>query len=389
MIRRRNIQLYYFFVLYALIYIGNGIYGPFISIYLKGIGLNGATIGSLMALGPFVAVIAQPVWGMAGDRAKSKNSVLKALLAGSAVAVALYPLSTNIYFLFTIIMIYTFFQTSVTPISDTITLEHIDSAGGNFGHIRLSGTIGYAIAAVVTGFFVKENVTNMFVLYFLVLAATFLVVFKLPPVKGHQSEGNKLSMWKLFQNRELVLLMSLNGVVQITLGFYYSFFSIYCKEMGGDDILIGWAMFVSAISEIPFLLFADKILKKLGVKGTLLISAGGTGVRWLLTSLVTNPYMFLPLSLMHSMGFAILTFSMATYINKSVPKELRASGQTMNSLIGLGLARIIGSMGGGFLSDLVGIRQVFQYVAILDFIAAAAFGAIFLKYALKLSRRQI
>jgi PPP family 3-phenylpropionic acid transporter len=83
---------------------------------------------------------------------------------------------------------------------------------------------------------------------------------------------------------------------------------------------------------------------------------------------------------MHGMNFVVLTFSMATYINKEVPKELRASGQTMNGLIGLGLSRIIGSMGGGFLSDLVGTRQVFLYVAILDFIAVAVFGSIFFLY---------
>jgi PPP family 3-phenylpropionic acid transporter len=381
--KKRSMQLYYFFVIYALLYIGNGIYNPFIPVYLNSIGLSSTAIGSLMALGPFVAIIAQPLWGMAGDRARSKNSVLKILLAGSAAAVAFYPLSINIYYLFAVIMIFTFFQTSVFPISDAITLEYLDTSGGKFGHIRLAGTIGYAFAAVAAGILVKKNVNNMFILYFLVLALTFLIIFRLPAVKGHQSEGRKISVWKLFQNRELVILMAFTMIVQITLGFYYSFFPIYCKQMGGDDVLIGWVMFISAISEIPFLLFADKILSMLGTKNTLVISAGAAGIRWLLMFLIKNPYLVLPLSLMHGMNFVVLTFSMATYINKEVPKELRASGQTMNGLIGLGLSRIIGSMGGGFLSDLVGTRQVFLYVAILDFIAVAVFGSIFFLYGIR------
>jgi len=77
--------------------------------------------------------------------------------------------------------------------------------------------------------------------------------------------------------------------------------------------------------------------------------------------------------MLHGMAFIVLTYCMATYINREVPKELRATGQTVNGLINFGLARIAGSILGGILSDIFGIRHVFLYISIIDFMAIIVF----------------
>jgi len=75
--------------------------------------------------------------------------------------------------------------------------------------------------------------------------------------------------------------------------------------------------------------------------------------------LINNIFAVLALQILHGFIFIVLAYSMATYINNEMPPELKASGQTVNSVIGLGISRIIGSTGGGVISDLIGIRQVF------------------------------
>ena len=217
----------------------------------------------------------------------------------------------------------------------------------------------------------------MFVMYFTVLAVTFLMVLKLPHIKGHQSGGDRVALWELFRNRELLFLMFFSLIYHSTLGFYYSFFPIYYREIGGNSVLLGWVMFISAVSEIPFLLFADKIVNKIGITYTLTASAAATAVRWLLIHLAKSPFAVLPISMLHGVAFIVFTYCMATYINREVPKELRASGQTLNWLIAMGLARIIGSVIGGVLSDMIGIRQVFLYTSLLNFGAVMVFGGIF------------
>ena len=103
--------------------------------------------------------------------------------------------------------------------------------------------------------------------------------------------------------------------------------------MSADNVLLGWSTFITGLSE------------------------------------VTDPYLLLPLQILHGLAFIVLTYCLATYINAEVPKELRASGQAFNCLLSLGIARIIGSFCGGLLSDAVGIRTGFLYNAC--FIGAA------------------
>jgi PPP family 3-phenylpropionic acid transporter len=202
----------------------------------------------------------------------------------------------------------------------------------------------------------------------------------LPRVKGHQSKSNRVPVWELLKNRELVLLMGLNLVVQITLGFYYSFFSkYYTSDLGASNALLGWGMFLSSISEVPFLLFADRILKKIGVEYTLTSSSLFMALRWLLLHSITNIYVLLFVQVLHGVNFIVFSFSLATYINNKFPKELKASGQAMNGLINLGLSRILGSMLGGVLSDAFGIKNMFLYNSVLAAVTAVVFCVIFIR----------
>jgi len=371
-------RIYYFFIaFYAALFMSNAIYGTFLPVYLDNIGYSKASIGVLMSLGPFVAIIAQPFWGIISDRSKSKNLILKILFIASIIIMALHPLSPNFYYLLVIIAIFTFFQAPISPISDTITLEYLSTTNQQFGPIRMAGTIGYAVMSIIAGFFAQKYIKSIFALNVLIMGLTFLTVLQLPIVQGHQFGKQHVSIMKLFTDKKLVALMVLNFLVQVTLGFYYTYFPIYFNQLGGNNSLLGWAYFISAISEIPFLLCADRVLRKVRTTTALLFSTLVASIRWFLISIIGNAYLFLPLQLLHGLIFIVLYYSMAIYINQEVPKELKASGQTINTLIGMGGARITGSLLGGFLSDIYGIKNLFLYSSILSFITVLIFAYIF------------
>ena len=367
----------YFLSLYALLYMSNAIFGTFLPIYLDHVGYSSTAIGSLLALGPFVAIIAQPFWGIAGDRAKTKNNILKILVLGSAITAIFFRFSSNYYYLIAIMAMSTFFTSSVSPLSDAITLEYLDRTQWKFSNIRLAGTLGYALMSVLAGFYAKRDINGIFILYFFISILVLIVVFLLPEVKGHQSKGNKVSLAALLKNYELILLLGYATVIQATLGFFYAFFGLYFKEMGGDTAMLGWAMFISAIFEVPFLLFANRIINKIGIKYALVGSGLITAVRWILLRFITNPSWILPIQMLHGLSFIVISYSMVTYINQRVPKELKASGQAMFGLLGMGISRIIATLLGGYISDLVGIRQVFLYNAFLIIISTFIFLLLF------------
>ena len=175
-----------------------------------------------------------------------------------------------------------------------------------------------------------------------------------------------------------MLFTLLNFIVQITLGYYYAFFPIYFNQLGADNSLLGWSMLFASLSELPFLLFGHKIIERFSIPAVLVATAFFAGLRWLFFYFVHNPYLVLPIQMFHGLIFIVLSVTLAIYINQQVPKELKASGQTMNGLLSLGLARIIGSMAGGIASEYIGMREVFLYNAGVAFITFVVFIFIFL-----------
>ncbi|NSW92804.1 MAG: MFS transporter [Firmicutes bacterium] len=364
---------YIFLLLYVFYFGGNGILNPFFPVYLDDIGLSQTVKGVLLALGPLVAMFSQPFWGIMGDRAKTKNIILKILLVASAAIFVFFPLFTDLWYVFVIYFIFMFFYSSINPIIDTITLDYLEKTRWKFGPIRMGGTIGFAIVTLVAGFIVENNINNMFIMYSAILFASFILVYRIPPVKGYQFGRKKISPAELLKDKKLVLLMGFGFAVQVTLGYYYSFYPVYFKQIGGDNALLGWAMFASALSEVPFLLFANKIVKRLGTVNTLIGSALVTALRWLIMYMVTNAQQALLANCLHGLTFIVFTYCLAVFINENVPKELRASGQALNGLINMGAARIIGNILGGALSDIFGIRRMFLYISIIGFGTAIIF----------------
>ncbi|BBH20384.1 MFS transporter [Paenibacillus baekrokdamisoli] len=372
------VNLAYFLFFYVFIYMSNAVYGTFIPLYFQHVGFTPSQIGTLLGLGPLIAILAQPVWGTLGDRAKTKNSILLLLIAGSGVSVLLYPLSDQFLYLLAIICIFTFFQTSIFAISDAVTLEALDKrGGGNYSLIRMGGTIGFAIMSIIFGLLAQKRIDLLFGVYAIILAVCFMLVLRFPIIEGHQSKNRKIHIWVLFKNRKLMLYLAANFVLQITLGFYYAFFPLYFKELGGDSSWLGWSMLISSLSEVPFLLLSNRIFKRIKIPHILLGAGAAAALRWYLFSAIHDPLWVLPVQALHGLIFIVLSVTMATVINREVPAELKASGQTFNGLLSLGIARIIGSLVGGIASEAFGMRSVFLYNSIVALVCILVFSVIF------------
>jgi PPP family 3-phenylpropionic acid transporter len=115
----------------------------------------------------------------------------------------------------------------------------------------------------------------------------------------------------------------------------------------------------SAFAEIPFLIFSDSLVKKFGIRALLLVACFVGAIRWILTALVVVPELQFFVQLLHGMNSIVFMFCMAVYINQSVPRELKASGQAFYAFfVGIG-SRVIGSWIGGILTTHISKQLIF------------------------------
>lgn len=80
---------------YFTFYAGIACWAPYIVLYYQKLGLNGAEIGMLNALGPLGMAFLSPVWGSLADTWSAHRLILRvALLVTAVVALLLSGVST-------------------------------------------------------------------------------------------------------------------------------------------------------------------------------------------------------------------------------------------------------------------------------------------------------
>jgi PPP family 3-phenylpropionic acid transporter len=294
---------------------------------------------------------------------------------GAGLSILLFYAYVHPLFALAVMALFTFFQIGIEPLTWAIALEHADARGWRFGPLRMAGTIGFALMAVLVGYVFNRKLQNALFLYCGLSLLGVALVGLLPPVAGHQRGARRLSMVSLLKSAELVGLLAYGAVLVMTLTFYYSFFPIYYQSLGATPVLLGIAIFISALPEIVVLLFADRIFDRLGPRWMILIAGAVLAVRWLLFYLLRDPYWLLPVQVLHAFTFIIIFFAISNYINRNVPKELKASGQALYGLAIGGVARVVGALAGGYLAQWRGLRSAFLYCSLLVTAATAAFGA--------------
>jgi MFS transporter, PPP family, 3-phenylpropionic acid transporter len=306
---------------------------------------------------------------------------------GSTLSILLFKLSAHFAFLSFAITIFTFFQTSINPMSDAITLEYSYSRKWKFGYVRLAGTLGFALMSALSGMLLAKGVDKMFYIYFTLGVISLALAVFLPKVKGHQTKAKKVPVWALLKDRKLLLLISFALIIQITISYFSTFFGIYYQQLGASKSLLGYAYFISSFSEVPFLLFSHKILKKVKPEHALIFAGITAGIRWIILGTVSNIYIILASQALHGVGFIIIMVTLAMYVNEHAPQELKASGQALIGLVNAGASKIIASLFGGYLSDIFGLKQMFINNFFIAIIAILIFSIIFYRNNVKLGMR--
>ena len=125
----------------------------------------------------------------------------------------------------------------------------------------------------------------------------------------------------IFANAETLAFF----VVVLLLGSLYgilsSFLFLYIRSLGGSELVMGLSLTVTCVAEVPVFQFSGLILRKCGLMGTLCLSLFCYAIRFLLYSILNNPWAVLPIELLH--GYAAPCFSFDDNLPADSPMRLR------------------------------------------------------------------
>jgi PPP family 3-phenylpropionic acid transporter len=320
---------------------GMGVYLPYLGLYLGSEGFSGTQIGLAASFFPLAGAVTPPLWGLLSDRfGWRKYLLLAALLAAVITSLLLWTIAHSFAMLLILLILLAIAISPAIPLADAMTLQWIDERGGSYGAIRVYGSLGFLITAIVAGTILNAvGIASLFLLLAIAFCGPFLASFFMPgQSKASMARANSQELLILFQDRVLLLFLLLCAIGYGTFSSYSTFFGLYLRSLGISTAQIGLASGMASLFELPVMMLSPLLLKRPGVKWLLIIGLCAAVVRWLGYATFTDyPALFL-FTLLHGLSFASFYVAAVTFLDRRVPPLLRTTGQTLfyGTCFGLG-----------------------------------------------------
>lgn len=342
-------------LLYFLVFCCTAAWLPIIADFLSDRGLGKLQIAIVLAITPLLMFVAQPYYGMLADRIGFKKCLLVSSIL-AAISYSLYLFDGGFWFLLFVTAFMSVFYNSIQPLLDSLSLE-LEQRQPNFsyGKLRIAGAAGWAMTGIVNGQLIDAmSTTVIFAVSAVSMLLTFVVAIGLrdrrllAPVAVSSSFKNIRLV--LSQPALLLLLLAVFLVSSGTSAIWY-FYSTYMKENGATASLVGYGLSFQGLCELPLFYFSARIISRLGMKTTLLVTVFASVLRLSLYSIVSNPYAALPIELLHGISWSLFWVVCVEYVNKLVKVEWRATGQSLLYAAYYGAGIIAGNFWTGYLAE--------------------------------------
>ena len=338
----------YYFVYYGAI----SILFPFLALFYQSRGLTGGQIGLLAAISPIIAFFGAPLWTGAADASHRHKPAAMLSILGVVVVAFIFPGVASFGGLLLMVGLYAFFGSPTGSLVDSAVLTLLGDRKERFGRIRLWGTIGYGVVAPFAGSLIgRLGLKWAFWGYAILMLCGLLIITQIP-FRQSRSSGSFLGgMRLLFANRPWMLFLVMVFIAGIGMATINNYLFIYMQSLGASKTIMGIALTCSTLSEIPAMFFSDRLLRRFGARGMLVIAMTTIGLRLIGYSLTTWPWVVLLIQLSHGLTFAAIYTAGVHYADQIAPPGLKATTQGMFNGTLFGFGSGAGGLLGGLLLD--------------------------------------
>ncbi len=333
---------------------------------------TGAQIGAVYGVLWLACIIAPFIGGQLVDRLMPSQLFMG--LAAVVMAVSAGMMSQQHEFTGLIIWMWVW-SLAFAPtlgIANSIVFHHLGKEGTpeavqerDFSVIRTAGTIGWIVASLALSFYLVHkppvapgNWAPFEEMQFAAIAGVILAIVcflipNTPPSTEKKDPFAFLKAFKLFTSVPgFAVFMLISFFVSTEFQFFYVLNGPFLENLGIPHATLSAWKSISQFAEIISLaVFLPIALKSLGMKKTLLIGTFAWPLRYLIFSLQKPLWLVLASLTFHGVGFAFVFVTSYIYIDRVAPKDIRASAQSLYTLMTLGIGNFLGTMFCGWLKD--------------------------------------
>lgn len=352
---------------YFLTYAAGAAWFPLFTLFLEKRGLTGTQAGLVISV-IFVAMfVALPFWGIGADKWGRKVTLIVSATI-SSISLFGFILGNTFVFFFGWTLFFAIVFNPVPMLLDSLTLDHTErSKRVSYGQLRMFGSLGWLIAAPIVGHFLEgDQISRMFPIAAVLYLGSIVPIFFLKS-ESSKSTGLELNLRNLapvLKNPGLVTFLVMIFFIAVTSFCIQTFLAVYFDNLNASSTLIGWAFSFDGIGELPFYFVSAFLIQKFGLKRIFIVTIVVTAVRMYLYAFIHDPRLALLVEFSHGISFALYFVAMVESVNRLVPSEWRATGQSLMWASYSGLGAIVGNTLSGRLKDLTSVHEMFLWNAI-------------------------
>jgi PPP family 3-phenylpropionic acid transporter len=357
-----------------LFFAGIACVSPFLVLYYQELGFTGGQIGLLTGITPLVTFFSAPLWSGLADATRRHRLIMSLAILLAVVALLIFPLLSAFVPVFAIAILYTIFIAPVPPFADSATMFMLGDRKDLYGRIRVGGTIGYGLAASTIGVLIKNNGLRF---AFWGCAVLFLLMLGTSQQLAHDQREAGTPMGghvrTLLVNPRWLLFLAMAFTGGMALAAQNTYFLPYLKELGADEVTMGLALTVGTISEVPVLLFANWLLKRLRPTGLFMLALIISGLRFFLYAVAGTPGMAMFIQLLNGLTIPAMWVAGVAYADENAPDGLRTTAQGLFGAMILGFGLAVGGFIGGLVLESLGghaLYLVFGVIALATVVLA-------------------
>jgi nucleoside transporter len=332
-----------------------GAWFPVLSKYIGQGGLNfeGSEVGWVYATTAIASIISPIIFGQIADRWVPTQIVLGFCHLAGAVPLYFMTSATGFAPFFWLTLVHTLLYMPTLSLTNALAMHHMSDPGRHFPGIRVLGTIGWIAVGLFVGVMLNESSVEPLYTAMALSLVMGLYSLTLPHTPPSGTTGEALPFVRAFgliRAPMFLLFMVVSFIIAVVLAGYFTWTAPYlvstAERLDFSPFAKSAAAFLSIgqATEIIFLLLLPFLLKRFGMKYTLLFGMAAWGLRYVIFAWGGSVAAIILAIALHGICYDFFFVAGYIYVDRKAGKEIRASAQALFNLVTLGLGMFVGNV---------------------------------------------
>src|SRR5215212_3252350 len=360
---------------YYFAYMGGwGFVLPFINLFYASLGLSGTQIGAVTSLSAMVGLVVSPIVVTEIKKLPQARLILQLSLVFGALGYFLLGQQTLFSGILVIIFFHAVITAGIMPTSDAMAVSVTQEAGTGYGSVRVWASVGWIITVLLSGWLIEHlgfiAAFSSVGIMWVIGAGLLLLIQPRYFVAKHDIQVSRPSLKTAFQHilHDRTLLGF--AIAIIFIGFLNNgvlqFENVFLSQLGASKQLISVAGILSAVVELPFMIFADRYVRRVGAHRVMLFAIAMTLLQRAAVLLFPAIATIMIVRFIGGMAFSFMTISSVFLISSRTDPGETGTVLAIYTVTLAGLVSVLAAPVSGAIFDVIGARWLYA-LAVLGY----------------------